>query len=177
MARWESVLDDLVRTRRRALVGYAYLLSGDLREAEDLVQDALVKTFRRGRAARDFQLAEAYVRRAILSGFLDARRRSTRWASVSHLFVPDEQAPADDDGPDLTAALACLSPRERACTVLRHYEDLSVAEVAARVGISEGAVKRYLSDARTKLAEALGAPVAEPSDHQHIDVALKGESR
>src|SRR5665647_1403854 len=49
MAAWEQSLQELVRTRGTALVGYAYLLCGDRREAEDLVQDALVKTYARGR--------------------------------------------------------------------------------------------------------------------------------
>src|SRR5665647_1452950 len=48
MAAWEQSLQELVRTRGTALVGYAYLLCGDRREAEDLVQDALVKTYARG---------------------------------------------------------------------------------------------------------------------------------
>src|SRR5690606_4663510 len=59
MAHWEEVLDEIVRTRRRALVGYAYLLTGDVPAAEDLVQDALYRTFRTGRAATDFALAES----------------------------------------------------------------------------------------------------------------------
>ena len=44
---WEHDMGELVRTRHRALLGYAYLLSGNVRDAEDLVQDALVKVFSR----------------------------------------------------------------------------------------------------------------------------------
>ena len=48
-----------------------------------------------------------------------------------------------------------LTPRERACVVLRYYEDLKVDDIAEWLGISAGAVKRYLSDALAKLAVTL----------------------
>ena len=87
MPSWEDVLDDLVRHRGGALVRYAALLTGERREAEDLVQDALVRCFGQGRPLRDAVAAEAYVRRAILTIFLDATRRRQRWSGVAHLLA------------------------------------------------------------------------------------------
>ncbi|MEU8224790.1 RNA polymerase sigma factor [Kribbella sp. NPDC048915] len=52
-------------------------------------------------------------------------------------------------------ALATLSPRQRACVVLRYYEDLTVPEIAAELDCAEGTVKRHLADARAKLATQL----------------------
>ena len=182
MARWEQVLDEIVRTRRRALVGYAYLLCGDLREAEDLVQEGLVRTFRRGRAAADFQLAESYVRKAILTTYLDGFRRRRHWEGIRHLFSgPDGTEPAGPDTPaatdarlDVQNALMTLSPRERACVVLRFYSDLTVRQVADQLSLGEGTVKRYLSDANSKLAACLG-PIDTPSDD--LDVTPLGGAR
>ncbi|KZM35678.1 sigma-70 family RNA polymerase sigma factor [Oerskovia enterophila] len=177
MARWEQVLDEIVRTRRRALVGYAYLLCGDLREAEDLVQEGLVRTFRRGRAATDFQLAESYVRKAILTTYLDGFRRRRHWEGIRHLFdEPDgpDTPSATDARLDVQKALMTLSPRERACVVLRFYSDLTVRQVADQLSLSEGTVKRYLSDANSKLAACLG-PIDTPSDD--LDVTPQGGAR
>lgn len=165
MGTWEQTLSELVATRRRALVGYAYLLSGDVREAEDLVQDALVATCARVRAGTDVVALEAYVRKAVLRTYLDGFRRRRTWAAIRHLsVVPDEQPPHEsataDHVParlDVQEALATLSPRERACVVLRHYDDLPIADVAGRLGLSVGTVKRYLSDAHRRLADVLGA--------------------
>ena len=57
----------------------------------------------------------------------------------------------------MVRALAALSPRERACVVLRQMEDLSVVETASALGLSEGAVKRYTSDGLARLNAALGS--------------------
>jgi RNA polymerase sigma-70 factor (sigma-E family) len=160
MARWEQVLAELVRTRHGALVNYAYLLSGDRREAEDLVQDALVRTFARGRDGTEPASAEAYVRRAILTTYIDGFRRRKRWASVRHLFADDDAqaGPERDvaDRMDLEAALAALSPRQRACVVLRFYEDMTVPQIGDELGVSAGAVKRYLSDGVHALEARMG---------------------
>jgi len=166
MADWDDVLDTVVRERGPALARYAYLLTGDARDAEDLVQDALVKTFGRGRAMREAAAAESYVRRAILSTFLDGYRRRRRWAGVRHLLArgDEHEGPerAASDRVDVQAALGTLSPRERACVVLRFYDDLTVPQIAERLDVSDGAVKRYLSDG-TRRMEAVLAPRPEPA--------------
>jgi DNA-directed RNA polymerase specialized sigma24 family protein len=68
---WEHVLDTLVRERGPALVRYAAPLTGDLGDADELVQEALIRSFSQGRPLREALAAERYVRRAILSIFLD----------------------------------------------------------------------------------------------------------
>ncbi len=159
---WEDVLDDLVRHRGGALVRYAALLTGDRREAEDLVQDALVRCFSQGRPLRDAVAAEAYVRRAILTIFLDATRRRRRWSGVVHLLARDDERPdhAAGDRIDVQAAIGTLSPRLRACVVLRFYDDLTVPQIARQLDLAEGSVKRYLSDASVQM-EALLGPIED----------------
>lgn len=160
MADWEHVLDALARERGPALVRYAALLTGGTAEAEDLVQEALVRAFGQGRPLRETRAAEAYVRRAILTVFLDGYRRRRRWSGLRHLLVQPEVLDGPEDASasraDVHAALATLRPRLRACVVLRYYDDLTVPEIADRLGLSDGTVKRYLSDAIDLLERALG---------------------
>ena len=156
---WEQELGELVAACGSALVAYAYLLTGDAHSAEDLVQDGLVNCYSR-RRPHEVEWVEAYVRHAILNAYLDGYRSKRRFASVTHLLasdhhVPDEHAAAGDRA-DVARALAVLSPRERACVVLRFYDDLTLPEIAHRLGVSDGAIKRYLSDARHKLEPLLG---------------------
>ena len=158
-AEWEGVVTRLIAERGDALTRYAYLVSGSRDDAADLVHDALVKTFGRLRNGFTVSSAEAYVRRAILNTYLDAGRRTSRWRRIAHLTaVPEVDEARDgqtDARIDLTAQLQKLTPRERACVVLRYYEDLKVDDIAAELEISAGAVKRYLSDGLAKLSVAV----------------------
>ncbi len=158
--RWEDVVSRLVAERGDALTRYAYLISGSRDDASDLVQDALVKTFGRLRNGFSISSAEAYVRRAILNTYLDSGRRTSRWRKIAHLqVVPDLDEPKDVDTEsrlDLRTELMKLTPRERACLVLRYYEDLKVDDIADLLEISSGAVKRYLSDGLGKMAISVG---------------------
>ncbi|TDO69551.1 RNA polymerase sigma-70 factor (sigma-E family) [Kribbella sp. VKM Ac-2571] len=157
MADWEHAFRALLATRGGALRSYAYLLTGDPATAGDLVQEALTRVFGRRRIGEDIDQLEAYVRRAMLNQYVDGRRRLARWNATRHLLV--DMPHHDDDrvavADEVRRALSTLSPRERACVVLRYYEDLTVAEVAAELGCAEGTVKRHLADARTKLATQL----------------------
>lgn len=156
---WERVVTELVAHRGDALLRYAVLLCGDRDDAADLVQEALVKTFGRLRNGFGVDSAEAYVRRVILNTHLDGGRRRSRWRRVAPLeYVPEQResdAPATDAKLDLHAELGKLTPRERACLVLRYYDDLKVDDIAATLGLSSGTVKRYLSDGLAKMAIAL----------------------
>ncbi|MCU1584596.1 MAG: sigma-70 family polymerase sigma factor [Microbacteriaceae bacterium] len=156
---WQGVLATLVAERGDALTRYAWLICGSADDAADLVQDALVKTFGRVRNGFTVRSAEAYVRRAILNAWLDGGRRSSRWRRIAHLTAAadttDSADSASDSRIDLMAELRTLAPRERACVVLRYYEDLKVDDIAEWLAISPGAVKRYLSDGLAKLAIAL----------------------
>lgn len=156
---WEADLDRLVTERGSALVAYAYLLAGDMASAEDLVQDALVRTYSR-RRPEEITWVEAYVRRTILHTYLDGYRARNRLAAVTPLVATpdavDDEVAAAGDRADVARALTVLSPRERACVVLRFYDDLTLPEIGLRLGVSPGAVKRYLSDARHRLEPLLG---------------------
>jgi RNA polymerase sigma-70 factor (ECF subfamily) len=163
MAAWRGLLDELLRDRRPALIGYAALLTGDRVAAEDLVHDAVVRTFSRPRSFPNVNAADAYVRRAIASAFIDRTRSMRRWLGVLPGLVAAAAVPEDDIAGrlDARAALGTLPRRQRACVVLRFYDDLTVAEIAERLDLSEGAVKRYLSDGIHHLNAALGGTPGE----------------
>jgi len=154
MSTWTATLETLLRERGAALFGYAYVLTGDRHAADDLVQDALVRTFQHGRGTYALDQAHTYVKRAMLSAFIDGRRRAATRPARSSLA-------ADKATPDATNAIASsitvhqalltLPPRERACMVLRYLDDLPVAGVARELDLATGTVKRYLSDAAARL--------------------------
>lgn len=187
MAVWESELDELMRVRGSALVRYAYMLSGDRALAEDLVQDALVKVYSRlrgtpavsgavgvpqGSRAHDldspFTNAEGYVRRAVLTIYLDGYRKRQRWTGIKHLLADDPSTRGADQAAsariDVMAALARLGARERACVVLRYFEDMTVPQIADVLGTAQGTVKRYLSDATKNMQEYLRPDDFRPAE-------------
>lgn len=161
MSEWSRVLETLLRERGSALFGYAYVLTGSVPQAEDLLQDALVRAFRSGRSSKGVDAAHIYVKRSITTAFIDSGRRSSVRPLASDSDPVDDviaaRAAQSDHAPevaqraDLHAAILELPPRERACVVLHYLEDMSVARVAAELGIAEGSVKRYLSDAVGRL--------------------------
>ena len=161
MAGWEPMLEVVARERYPQLVARALLLTRSRADAEDLVQDALVATFG-GRARFDTAAqAEQYVRRAIVSRFVDRTRKGARERVALGRVAQDAPALPDEGGlpGSVECALALLSARQRACVVLRHLEDLSVHETARVLGLSEGSVKRYVADGMATLTRVLGAAV------------------
>lgn len=180
MSAWHAVLEELIRRRRSALVGYAYLLAGDRPLAEDLVHDAIIRTFSRARRLNNVHEAEGYVRRSILTLFLNNRRSRSRALAKQHLIAVPEVAPPGgevDEHDAVVRALARLAPRQRACVVLRYFEDLSTAETAARLGLSEGSIKRYLHDAIVQMRLTLGDLDETREAVPEAVVVMKGGAR
>jgi RNA polymerase sigma-70 factor (sigma-E family) len=139
-------------------VRFAYLLTGDLTVAEDLVQDAFVRLTGRLVHLRDPEAFDAYLRRTILNlshshfrhvrverAYLE-RERTTAGGTAS--TAPDHSL---EDRDELWSKLAVLSARQRAAIVLRFYEDLSEAEVAQVLKCAPGTVKSLVSRGLEKL--------------------------
>jgi RNA polymerase sigma-70 factor (sigma-E family) len=135
---------DLYVSRASAIRRTAFLLCGDWQQAEDLVQTAFTKTYAAWTRVRHSGAAEAYVRKVLARAYVDDGRRSwSRHLPVDDILRFDRPQPADvsDDRLLLLSALAGIPPRQRACLVLRFWEDCSVEETAKALGCRPGTVK------------------------------------
>jgi RNA polymerase sigma-70 factor (sigma-E family) len=142
----------------RALLRSAYLLTGDLHRAQDLVQEALIKVALRWPKLRDGNPA-GYARTIIARDHISLwrRRREVAIADVARSAPPVATGGID---PEMTLvvhrALARLTPAQRAVVVLRHFDDLTERETAQILGVSIGTVKSQNAVALARLRD--GAP-------------------
>jgi RNA polymerase sigma-70 factor (sigma-E family) len=145
----------------------AYLLTGDLATAEDLLQTAYAKALPHWSRIRTYDDPDAYLRRVMVNSRTSMWRR-LRDREVLTRDVPD--TPVDDmtavhaETDDLRRALAALAPRQRAAVVLRFYCDLSEAQTAAVLGVSVGTVKSLTSRGLSRLRTAVVVPATARED-------------
>ena len=132
-----------------ALVRLAALLLGSTAVAEDLVQDAFAKLHDR---IGHIDNPAGWLRTVVVNACRNERRR---WAIArKHArTLARESVVADPPMHEVIDLLRSLPPRQRAVVVLRFYEDLPEAEIAALLGIRVGTVKSRLSRALAQLRE------------------------
>ena len=151
---------EFVTARSPALHRAAYLMVGDVSLAQDLVQEALTKTYVAWPRLRDKRNAEAYTRKAITTTAISWFRRKGWSHEISSDAPPDAGAPGHADKVAQSAwlweALQDLPVRQRAAIVLRYYEDLTEAQTADAMGCAVGTVKSQVSAGLSKLRERLG---------------------
>ena len=125
-------------------------------DAPDVVTDACLRAFNAG-AWPTVTNHRAYLYRSVLNQ-ARSHHRSTLRRRIREMRAaqPDESVPVEVDL-DVLSAIDRLSVQQRASVVLTFWEDLTPAQVAARLDISEGAVKRHLARARSRLKEYLDA--------------------
>lgn len=153
----EAAFVEFAGASRVRLRSTAYLLCGDWDRASDLTQEGLLRVYvawpRLNRRGGEVE----YARRAVLSAFLDGvRKRSSTERPIDvrvELGSGEDVAAAVTDRAVLMEALARLPGRQRACVVLRYYEDLDVRDTAAALGCSEGTVKSQTSRAMASLRD------------------------
>lgn len=175
---WEPMFDELAAQRSGRLLAFATMLAGPS-AADDLVQEAVIATFSRGRGFTNVTQAEQYVRRAIATRYIDSVRKDASRRSLearvgaAPVAMPDATARIDSDAA-VDAALASLAPRVRACVVLRYIEDLSIRDTAQILGLSEGAVKRYVADGLSTLNSRLGTTAPNDDLLAHVSTTEGG---
>jgi RNA polymerase sigma-70 factor (sigma-E family) len=147
-----------------SLCRLAYVILGDVQLAEEMVMEALLKTFTGFRRIRDLDQADVYLRRAVVNLCRSRLRRKAIEMRVNAVVLHREARRPPDWDPErhetsrlVWQAVRRLPERQRACVVMFYYEDLPEAQIAVVLDCSIGTVKSQLSKARGKLEKWLGA--------------------
>ena len=150
--------DRFVAANCDGLVRTAYLMVGDLHEAEDLVQETLFKVASKWPRVYRMDNPLAYTRRILVNLVLHGSSKRSRNRAELKATPPAETASTAallDIHDELFDALAALPPRQRAALVLRYLLDLPEAEVAAAMRCSLGTVKSSTSRGLQRLEQTL----------------------
>jgi RNA polymerase sigma-70 factor (ECF subfamily) len=140
------------------LVGQLFPVTGDLHEAEEVVQEALARASARWSRLRDYDVPEAWVRRVAMNLAAERGRRLRRQARALLRVGPPPAVPAvSPDALALVEALRLLPIRQRQAIVLHHLLGMTVVEVARTLSTPPGSVKSWLARGR----RALGARLAD----------------
>jgi RNA polymerase sigma-70 factor (sigma-E family) len=157
MADREQEFKDFFEAEFRPLRRLGYLLTGDWAEAEDLAQEAMVRTYRAWPSIRERERPGAYARTVLVNRRRSLLRRSMIAQKHAETLRPEAYAPDfGEDGMLLWNAIGSLPRRQRAALVLRFYEDLPEAEIAQILNAPIGTVKSLVYRGLAKLRERLG---------------------
>lgn len=180
----DRVIVEMFDGHYTGLCRLASLLLDDRAAAEEVVQEAFLRTFAGWRRIRQPERAQWYLRAAVVNlcrsrlrrrvtedrgnraATLDAGRVLGHLVGRGAADEPGRPADTEQTGEVLAvlAAVRSLPPRQREAVVLRYYQDLSEADIAATLGCSPGTVKSQLAKARATLGRLLAEPTGPGSD-------------
>ena len=158
-----ETLATLSERHRPEIVRYLSRLLGDHDEAEDVCQEVFLRAHRAfARLAPDSNCRAWLYRIATNTGLNAARRRARRFARAADVEI--DGLPADSGASAeqraqlraVAAAVETLPPRQRAALVLRQFQGLGYAEIAATLGGNEAAARANVYQALKRLRAALG---------------------
>jgi RNA polymerase sigma-70 factor (ECF subfamily) len=173
-------LDELFRLHYARLVRALTVVAGDRERAADAVQEAFVKAHLRWRRVQHYDDPVGWIRRVAINRLRDGHRSETRRARTLDRFGSVSQASAGGNdladglgggGAEVIALLGSLPKQQRLCLALFYVDELSVAEIGAALGISEGAVKFHLHQGRERLRER---HAVDPADTGRDGTEQKG---
>ncbi|HEX5598271.1 MAG TPA: SigE family RNA polymerase sigma factor [Micromonosporaceae bacterium] len=161
--------EEFADSRLPALLRYAVMLTGDPHQAQDLVQETMVRVQLNWRRITRADSPDGYVRRMLTNQYIDWRRGPwfkrvlPRAEPDETVAAPVDHAQASADRDQIWSWLARLPRRQRAVLVLRYYEDLSEAEIARVLGIPLGTVKTSARRGLARLRRSL-----DPTTQSHM---------
>jgi RNA polymerase sigma-70 factor (sigma-E family) len=169
---------EYVRSRSHALLRAAQAMTGNLADAEDLLQATLVKAYQSWERIDDQAALDTYVRRVMVNTHISGWRRQ-RVDEYPTDEIPDspmaEDATRDSDLHDVVQRAIDRLPRQmRAAVMLRFYDDMTEPEVAAALGVSVGTVKSTVARAVAKLRKdaELGADAWPGPENPSLGLSL-----
>lgn len=163
-----TALEILVQLYQHQAYDAAYLITRNHAQAEDVVQSAFLRAYERIHQLRDAQSFKPWFLRSVVNSALSIANGGhgqhipsleTDGEEAAELPSPEpgleQMLEAAETKEEILAALWQLSPNQRAAVVMRYYFEWSDAEVAQRLAIPRGTVRRRLHDARRRLRELL----------------------
>jgi RNA polymerase sigma-70 factor, ECF subfamily len=145
------------------LVGQLMVLTGNLEDAEDAVQEAFARASTRWARLRAYDAPEAWVRRVALNLATSGRRRTRRQlTALARMLTATAEPPRSTDRLAIEGGLRRLPLRHRQVLVLHYGADLPVEEIARQLRVPTGTVKSRLARARAALAVHLEEAQEEP---------------
>ena len=152
-------LEDLFRAHYARLVRALALVSGSQETAADAVQEAFVKAHLHWRRIERYDDPVGWIRRVAINKLRDDHRRRGRKDLAMQQLQAGQRAPTVDwsNGLDVAELLVELPRQQRLTMALFYVDNLSIAEVAAALKLSEGAVKFHLHQGRDRLRQIVAA--------------------
>ena len=159
---------ELYQLEFRSMARLAYLLCGDMQQADDLTHDAFVRLYEHWDRVADPSRRVGYLRSIVVNLAHSAHRREAtarRHVTQSVLAAgggTTSSTSAEDEAiwrsarPDVMAALAALPDRQRTAVVLRHWLRMTETEIAEAMGCSVGSVRTHVARGHQTLAQRLG---------------------
>lgn len=161
----EELVVELFRTEGRSLVRLARLFVDDRDAAEDIVQEAFLRLARHAGKIESIDRAPAYLRSIVLNlardhnrrGMVSLRHRATAGREVDVVEDAADQLTRSEENREVLDAVRQLPTRQRDCITLKYFEELTIEQIAATLGVSVNSVKTHLQRAMAALDRRLGA--------------------
>jgi RNA polymerase sigma-70 factor (ECF subfamily) len=154
-----EAFEPLVIRYQRALFNVAWRMLGDREDARDVVQVAFVKAWEKLGTFDPRYRFFSWIYRIVVNESLNARGRrpplDPLLTDVAAPGGPEDELRSRERMDGLQAALLCLAEPDRQVIVLRHFAELSYAEIGDTLGLAEKTVKSRLHEARQRLGRAL----------------------
>ena len=140
------------------IIRLAFVLTGSRSAAEDLAQDAFFDAYLRWSQIGRYDKPGTWVRRAVINRAVSVRRRGLLELRhrASRALAPDPEASDPLVDRELWAEVRRLPHRQAQAVALHYLEQLTTAEIATLLDISQAAVKTHLQRGRETLAQRLG---------------------
>jgi len=155
-----EAFETIVSRYQRVLFNAAYRLLGDREEARDVAQGALVKAYEKLGSFDPRYRFFSWIYRIVVNEALNTRERrrpsAPLLADLPDVARIEEALAARERSDSVQAALLRLSAEDREVIVLRHFAELSYAEIGETLGLAEKTVKSRLHEARQRLGRMLG---------------------
>lgn len=153
----DAAFAQFVRANMSPLSRTAYLMTGSTASAEDLVQETLLRLYRRRDWLLNADVPLAYARRALANQFVNDRRRAAS-REIVLADVPESRTTADSanavaERDAVWQLLEALPDRQRAAVVLRYYHDLPDKDIAEALECRVGTVRSLISRALSALRQ------------------------